>query len=294
MNHIPCNNCGNDRPEFMFETAAGRRVHRCGACGFVYVTPVPGEGELLESHEHGCYEIYGAGYETLLERKRAEWRQLFDELGHLVTPGALLEVGCAKGYCGAMAREAGWRHTGVDIAKDDVAFARREFGLDAVHGTLQQAAFDDDRFDAAVMWSLIEHLSDPRGALAETLRVLRRGGVLSVATCNVASRAAREAGPDWHYFQFSGHLCFFSPATLSAMLESVGFEIIRIAGGVDLGSDTLNAAKRSIKNMLGRVLPPAAVNRIRDLATRSMNAGADAASGENFLIYARKPLCPLS
>lgn len=289
MNHIPCNNCGADRPELLCETPAGRRIHRCGACGFVYVTPVPGEGELLETHEHGCYEIYGKGYETLLERKRTEWRLLFDELANFTPRGELLEVGCAKGYCGVMAREAGWRHTGVDIAKDDVEFARREFGLNTVHGTLQQAAFDDNRFDAAVMWSVIEHLSDPSGALAETLRVLRPGGVLSVATCNVESRAAREAGPDWKYFQFSGHLCFFSPATLSAMLKSVGFEIIRVTSGMDLGSDTLNAAKNAVKNILGRVLPPAAVNRIRGLASRSLKADTDAAN-EVFLIYARKPL----
>jgi ubiquinone/menaquinone biosynthesis C-methylase UbiE len=289
MKHIPCNLCGADAPALMFETGDGRRIHRCADCGFVYATPVPDDTELMESHEEGYYEKIG-GYETLLEKKTREWRELFAALARHVPPGPLLEVGCARGWCGALARSLGWQPVGVDISKKDIEFAKKKHGIEVVHGTLTDAHFEADRFSAAIMWSVIEHLSNPREVLAEAHRVLAPGGVISVSTCNMESRAAREDGENWLYYVLPGHLCFFSPATLRRMLESTGFEVIEFSGGVEFKLAGMNAVKNAVKGALGKILPPAAMARVKSAAVKAAasGAGADAQAGENFIMFAKK------
>ena len=292
MKHVACNLCGADSPEFLFQVPDGRRMNRCAECGFVYVNPVPDADELYAAHEESYYETIDGGYEGLLEKKRAEWRQLFEELAQHTQKGPLLEVGCAKGFCSAMARDLGWSPLGIDISKNDVEYARKKHGLEVIHGTLPEAGLETDRFNVVVMWSVIEHLHNPQQVLDEAFRVLRPGGVISVTTCNVESRAAREAGAEWIYYVLPGHLCFFSPATLRLMLTQSGFDIAAYTGGVEFSSKTMNAAKRAAKSVLGKVLPPGLAVRVKNAAARAAASGRDPDSlaGENFIVYAKKPV----
>lgn len=290
MNNTSCNLCGADKPVFMHEMPDGRRINRCADCGLVYVHPMPETAEIEMSHEHGCYELWGEKYESLLDKKMHEWRELFAELAQLTPPGRLLDVGCGRGYCMALARSLGWKPTGVDIALEDVEFARKHHGLDVCQGTLPDAEFLDNHFNAIVMWSLIEHLSNPREIIEEAFRTLANGGVISISTCNVDSRAARDAGPAWEYYAFEGHLTFFSPATLKRMMESVGFTVLDVGGGIEFASPAMNLFKQRVRYMLGRILPPFIMARVRRFATEAVSAtqGSSARAGENFIIYARK------
>ena len=75
---------------------------------------------------------------------------------------------------------------GIDIDPETVK-AVRSRGLDVRLGTLEAQGFPADYFDAIVMNHVIEHIHDPLEHLRECHRVLKKGGVLSLATPNVAS-----------------------------------------------------------------------------------------------------------
>jgi hypothetical protein len=64
--------------------------------------------------------------------------------------------------------------------------------------------------------------------MANAYRVLRYGGLLSLATTNFDSLSRRINGPEWVYLNGSDHIILFEPQTIRLLLKSVGFTKIRI------------------------------------------------------------------
>ena len=119
------------------------------------------------------------------------WRTAENSAGYLLAalpPEArVLDVGCGPGTITVdlAARVPGGQVVGVDAAGDVLAIARQEadrrgqsnvgFGV----GDACRLAFDDRAFDVVHAHQVLQHLSDPVGALAEMRRVCRAGGLVA-------------------------------------------------------------------------------------------------------------------
>ncbi len=126
----------------------------------------------------------------------------------------LLDVGCGNGSFLVHMRQLGWEVTGVEPDEEAVSAARKKFGLEAFHGSLEEAKFPDGHFDAITMNHVIEHVIDPEGLLKECCRVLRPGGKLVVVTPNIKSLGRRVFGEYWRGFEVPRHLFLFDPEAL--------------------------------------------------------------------------------
>jgi SAM-dependent methyltransferase len=117
-------------------------------------------------------------------------------LSHL-TPGvSVLDCGCGPGSItlGIAAVVAPGRVVGIDVGATQIARARwAGASVGVSNATFEMAdcyslPFPDSSFDRVFSHALMEHLSDPRGAMKEIYRVLKRGGVFGVCS------------PDWGGF----------------------------------------------------------------------------------------------
>ena len=94
----------------------------------------------------------------------------------------VLDVGAAFGYGSAALATAGRRVVGVERDAGNVEAARRILpGIVFLEGDAEALPVADGCADAVVMLDIVEHLGDPRRAMAEVHRVLRPGGVLVVS-----------------------------------------------------------------------------------------------------------------
>ncbi|MBC7260975.1 MAG: class I SAM-dependent methyltransferase, partial [Chloroflexi bacterium] len=136
--------------------------------------------------------------------------------------GRLLDVGCGNGMFLERMRQLGWEVAGVEPDAAAVAVAREKMGLDVFQGSLEDAKFPDEHFDAITMNHVIEHVPDPIGTLKECCRVLKPGGKLVVVTPNIGSMGYQVFGEHWRGLEVPRHLHIFSPQSLRAAAERAG------------------------------------------------------------------------
>ncbi len=165
-----------------------------------------------------------------VEEREQRWRELtaaerLADLRRFITSGRLLEVGCSTGEL-LLAASSSFTVTGVeaDVASSQVARAR---GINCLNGTLPDAHFPDEHFDAALLYHVIEHLASPRRALQELSRILRPGGWLVIETPNIATLWFRLLGSRWRQF-IPDHRFFFTPETIKRLCLASGFEVVEL------------------------------------------------------------------
>jgi 2-polyprenyl-3-methyl-5-hydroxy-6-metoxy-1,4-benzoquinol methylase len=156
-------------------------------------------------------------------------------LAHVRPGAAVLDVGCGAGQFSAALREAGAGVVAVDLAEEALRRAReREPGLDARRWAPgRPLPADDNSFDVVWAGEVIEHVADVAPWLSELRRVLRPGGELLLTTPHhgplVLLRLALSPRRFAEHFEpRSDHVRFFSPRTLRALLDDLGFAVAEL------------------------------------------------------------------
>jgi 2-polyprenyl-3-methyl-5-hydroxy-6-metoxy-1,4-benzoquinol methylase len=142
--------------------------------------------------------------------------------------GRLLDVGFGAGDLLDAARRAGWTVSGVEVARAAVERARQR-GIDAFHGTLNEAQYEQDSFDVVVASEILEHVVVVRPLLAQVNRVLRPGGLLWATTPHARGISARVLGPSWSVISPPVHVQLFSINGLTELLRHTGFGTVSIS-----------------------------------------------------------------
>ncbi|MDR0352263.1 MAG: class I SAM-dependent methyltransferase [Opitutaceae bacterium] len=164
------------------------------------------------------------------ELHRRFFRTQLDAIEKHAKKGRLLDVGCAFGYLLAEARRRGWKAEGIELSGNAFAHVRDELQLPVHNQPLREVAFPANSFNAIVMDDVIEHYGDPGAEIAEAHRVLVKGGVFLLHTPNFDSPWRDLMEERWVHLKPEEHLYYFSPKTLSALLEKNGFTIIYARG----------------------------------------------------------------
>ncbi len=111
---------------------------------------------------------------------------LLDAAG-VVTGMGVLDVGTGPGYAAQRAAERGAVATGVDIADEVLALARRRHpGVRFVRGDAEALPFAERSFDALVSNFTINHLPRPERGIREFARVVVPGGRIALSAWDVS------------------------------------------------------------------------------------------------------------
>lgn len=204
---------------------------RCTGCGLVFQDSKTAEKNLSQLYPQ-FYGSYVNGWSQDLEDKinnranaiRARTLKTF------LASGTLFDVGCGSGFFLEFMKRRGWNVSGLDPAKEHVAFAKEKLGLDNIEvGLWPSADSHMKKVDAVSFLHVIEHLNHPVMSLAAARDILVPGGLLLIETPNIKSWPARIFRSRWVTLDAPRHLNLFSPDNLRHALEQADFEILHLA-----------------------------------------------------------------
>jgi SAM-dependent methyltransferase len=191
-----------------------RRWVQCQACGHGFANPRPAKSAIEDAfREPPPPHLLTWDYSTL-----TAYSDIIHRLWQRRPGGDWLDVGAASGGLAAVAMDFGYRVTGLDIHPGYADFVRR-LGVEFLLGDIADYDFHGRRFDIVSMGDVIEHVVDPKKAIARVASILKPGGLIWLSTPNyegVWTRAMREKDAMWKEGE---HFHFFCLRSLNRLLR---------------------------------------------------------------------------
>ena len=210
------------------EKFEGAPLYRCGGCGLIF------------SEKHGKNFDPRILYEEYYRNEIADrFNRVTEYIVRLfrffrafkiftVYPGArsILDIGSGRGFfLYYLKRFYGYRKTvGTQISKNAVEFSRNKLGLEIYDKDLLELSFDNT-FDIVTMWHVLEHIAEPERYIEKIYNLLDKNGKLVIEVPNFNSWTRPLTKRYWLGLDLDYHITFFTPESLSTLLEKYNFKI---------------------------------------------------------------------
>lgn len=202
----------------------------CTCCGFKWVFPQPDNTELDK--------IYNDAYFRFREGRRGNGDYLKMKTSELYMAsilkycknGKILELGCGEGQFLEVAVKNGFSAVGYDYSKHAIEVAKRRFGGAApvsFHAGPLAGQEHENSYDVAVLFDVLEHIRNPLKTLGDVQRLLKKGGIVVIATPATDSASAVLMGKQWMEYKRE-HLSYFNQENLGIALAKNGFQVEEI------------------------------------------------------------------
>ena len=140
----------------------------------------------------------------------------------------LLEIGSGLGHLVAQLEDS-FDTYGMDVNYWAVNQSKSVVNDSALQAaSAQELPYKDNSFNVVIIKHIVEHLPDPKKAVAEIGRVTEKGGTLILATPNLDSLLKPWKGEKWIGYQDPTHISLKKPAEWLSFIKEAGFEIQRV------------------------------------------------------------------
>jgi SAM-dependent methyltransferase len=235
---VPCNLCkrtdvvplgGRDRNRLPVRTVI------CKHCGFIYISP------RMTPEWYGRY--YATEYRQQMARyyrtqayfrpdplyqsqlKYGRWVAEYLKRNGIEHVSSILDIGSSTGgLLQVLGEKFAAEVTGVEPSPEEGEFARRN-GVRTVTGLFEDIDFNQEgQVDLITCTLTFNHLLDPHLVVEKVRRLLKPGGLFYVDCIDFFSFCEYQ-GAFFNAVQID-HVSMFVPATLQAMCEVVGLEVL--------------------------------------------------------------------
>ena len=237
---VACYLCGSSRTE-PFLTAqddyTGKPGHftfvTCRDCGLHFQNPrldveaIKGfyDSEYIAHRRKSDWGILTGFFNWVMDRHDRQKDKCVTAYVSLGPGSEVLDVGCAVGtFLQKVKTRHGCRATGVDFK--DLSAHPSLAGVEFHCGLFYEQSLGRDRFDLVTMWHFLEHDYDPMRTLRTAREVLKPDGRLIIEVPRLDSLTFRLFGKRWPGVQAPQHTVLYDKASLLAMVEKAGFEVV--------------------------------------------------------------------
>jgi len=212
-------------------------IKRCPACKTGILDPIPNEATLQayydeyfdkypqRSVEHNNFKKLERHY-TKIDEQRLD--RMEKALGKKLIYAHLLDIGCANGLFMKNAQERGMSVEGIEICEAEARQAH-DLTTATIHASvLEKLDLPSNYYDAVTGWDVFEHVPDPQKFIKEIHRILKPGGVVGLATINVAGLNRVVFGERWGFFIPPEHTVYYDVQAMKRWFHDNDFTVKRV------------------------------------------------------------------
>lgn len=207
-------------------TVDGFKILGCKNCGIEFLDPFPENTDSYYSGKQYWEDHHGPLDIAKLQKKHGlEQRRWFSEVGAENLRGKrVTDFGCGIGIFLDLAKGVAAETTGVDLAQH----FQEHVEANGHRFFLQSSELAAGSADVIVSFDTLEHVPEPKAFLAETLRVLDKGGQLYIGVPDQADFLKKLVPEYLPFFYHLSHLFYFSQQSLSMQLKEAGYKNVQV------------------------------------------------------------------
>ena len=142
----------------------------------------------------------------------------------------LLDAGSGTGWFSREAVQRGAKVVSLDVGENILAQVAKKCDSKRIVGSVLDIPSDDEQFDIVISTEVIEHTPDPRRAIREMHRVLKKNGILVLTVPNKIWHPAIVFANKLHLRPYEGYENWVGWFELQAWLGETGFSLLDIKG----------------------------------------------------------------
>lgn len=177
------------------------------------------------------------GFPDIFERSRNDLSErcifwIRDILKYKLPPAKTLELGCAHGGLVFLMKLAGFDAAGTEMSQWVCNYAHRIFDIPMLCGRIEELDIIPQTYDIVLMMDVLEHMTDPAGALGIIEQSLKDDGIVIIQTaCWRETKKTYEAmkiekSPFLVQLKEKEHLYLFNENSIKRILNETGFPYI--------------------------------------------------------------------
>lgn len=219
-----CPMCGSGESS-VFASWPDFTVQQCRGCAFRFVdTAAP---EYPRNVQHANDEVNIGAISPNQPHIR---RRVADILRFKQPPGHALDIGCGNGEVSLALHEKGFACEGVDMKPRVISHLQARFPQVTWRcASVIELADTPGRFDLLSMYHVLEHIADPRAALAQVKALANPGALVVIEVPNPGGWEARIKGRFWHYYKVD-HVNYFRATDLRALATELDMHLLDVRG----------------------------------------------------------------
>ena len=214
-----------------------RSYFRCDECGMVYETNHDrnkaqyNRDYFFEEYSRQYGKTYLEDFDNIRRMGAARLDRIRGVMGEL-RDRRLLDVGCAYGAFLVEAEAAGATSYGIDVSEEAIGYVHDTLHITCARTPFEQldlsAAFGIEQVDIVTMWYVIEHFPRLDVVLEKVNSMLPRGGVLALATPNLAGVSGTSDFGRFIANSPRDHFTLWDPSISRSVLGRFGFRVAAV------------------------------------------------------------------
>ena len=207
-------------------------VRKCMSCGLVFMDSNEGFVSNIEQYYNEnyivdnsliCGEVISVSehFDAMLKTKQQLLPALTKYLGLSFD---ILDVGCGTGSLLYLLKDYVKSCTGIEINREHANYAKAKVGCDTYTTSIEDLP-KEQRFDAIILISVLEHMVNPFKTVVELKNMLKPGGFLfiEIPNCNEALLGCLPGDAYRKFFYHKAHLYYFTEAFFGKFLSDCGY-----------------------------------------------------------------------